>query len=109
MEVEDIVKELIASEKDSRNLVDEARTKAKKMIVVADKEGKTLLNSRISEAREIAKGIVEKAEAEAKTQSEKMIKKTQDEIKLIKERYTKVKDIVISEFISEIVQGKKNG
>ncbi len=109
MEVEDIVRELIASEKDSRNLVDSARKKAKEMISAAEKEGKALLDSKINEAEKTAKDIVEKAEIEAKTRTDNMIKKTQSEMEFLKDSYSKIKDDTISKFVSEIVKGKKRG
>ncbi len=108
MEIEDVIRELVASEKESRNIVQDAKRKSEEMISKAEKEGKELVESKRDEANEIARKMLKESEERMRMYEENILSETRSQIMKIRETYLNVKDDTIESFISNFLEVEKN-
>ncbi|WP_036224532.1 hypothetical protein [Mesoaciditoga lauensis] len=107
MEIEDIIRELVASEKESRNIVQDAKRKSEEMISKAEKEGKKLIESKTDEANEIARKMLKESEERMRINEENILSETRAQIMKMRETYLNVKDDTIESFISDFLEVEK--
>lgn len=106
MEVEEIVKQLISSEKNAREIIENAKSQSKEIISKVTEDGELMIKNKIAEANKAAKEMVDKAEAEAQTESKAIIQKSISEVNDLKNRYAEIREDFATEFIANFVKSK---
>ncbi len=105
MDIETVVKELVSSEKDSRNIVQEAKNEGEKLVRKATKDGKALLESKIDEATAKAREMLKSAEERARKFEEELMDDTRRKIASMREKYMNIKGELIEKTISDFLKG----
>jgi vacuolar-type H+-ATPase subunit H len=106
LEVEEIVKQLISSEKSAREIIETAKNQSKEIILKATQEGEMMVKNKISEANKVAKEMIEKAETEAQSESKEIIQKSISEVNDLKNRYSQIRETFASDFVTSFVKSK---
>jgi vacuolar-type H+-ATPase subunit H len=107
IEIEDVIKELVSSEKESRNIVQEAKQKSEEMIKEAEKKGKELVESKVDEANEMARKMLKDSEEKMRINDEKILSETRNKVMKMREAYLNAKDEIIETFISNFLEVEK--
>ncbi|MGC8545530.1 hypothetical protein [Athalassotoga sp.] len=106
MEVEEIVKQLISSEKSAREIIETAKNQSKEIISKVTQEGEMMVKNKISEANKVAKEMIDKAETEAQSESKEIIQKSISEVNDLKNRYAQIRETFASDFVTNFVKSK---
>ncbi len=106
MEVEEIVKQLVSSEKSAREMIEAANAKSKEIISKATEEGEMTVKNKIAEANKIAKEMIDKAEAEAQSESKNIIQKSVSDVNDLKNRYAEIREEFASDFVTKFLESK---
>ena len=107
--IEDVVKELVSSEKESRDLVQEAKRKSENLVNEARKNGKRLVESKIDEANELAREMMKTSKEKMRINEENILNETRQKIMSMREMYLNVKDKMINDFLNDFLEVENDG
>gem|GEM_PF-5279736 len=107
--IEDVVKELVSSEKESRDLVQEAKRKSENLVNEARKNGKRLVESKIDEANELVREMMKTSKEKMRMNEENILNETRQKIMSMREMYLNVKDKMINDFLNDFLEVENDG
>jgi len=106
LEVEEIIKQLVSSEKSAREIIKATKAQSKEIISKATEEGEIMVKDKIAEANRIGKEMIDKAETAAQSESKAIIQKSISEVNDLKNRYAEIREEFASDFVTQFLKSK---